>query len=107
MAIIEFSIVPVGTATSSVSDYVAAVHHVLAGEKNIRFLLTPMSTIIEGELDILWPLLRKLHEVPFPKGAKRVLTTIKVDDRRDKVSTMTDKVISVQNKTKLPKEDYS
>ncbi|EEG76330.1 MTH1187 family thiamine-binding protein [Dethiobacter alkaliphilus] len=99
MAIIEISIVPLGTATTSVSEFVAAVHDVLAGQEKIRYQLTPMSTIIEGELDTLWPLLRKLHEVPFEHGALRVYTTLKIDDRRDKSATMDDKIISVRNKT--------
>lgn len=98
MAIVELSIVPIGTATTSVSEYVAAVHNVLASQNGIRYTLTPMSTVIEGELDLLWPLLRKLHEVPFVKGAQRVYTTLKVDDRRDRTATMEDKLASVRDK---------
>ncbi|MDW7650169.1 MAG: MTH1187 family thiamine-binding protein [Bacillota bacterium] len=99
MAIVELSVVPIGTAGTSVSDYVAAIHDVLAKEKDVTFTLTPMSTVIEGELNTLWPLLRRLHEVPFPHGAQRVYTTIKIDDRRDKLATMTGKIASVRNKT--------
>ena len=83
MAIIELSVVPVGTATTSVSNYVSAIHDILIAEENIRYVLTPMSTVIEGDLEMLWPILHKLHEVPFQKGAQRVYTTLKVDDRRD------------------------
>jgi len=36
-----------------------------------------------------------MHEVPFEKGASRVITTLKVDERRDKPSTMAGKVESV------------
>ena len=100
MAIIEVSIVPLGTATTSVSEYVAAIHDVLAREAGIGYQLTPMSTVIEGDLDTLWPLLRKLHEVPFQHGALRVYTTMKVDDRRDKKATMDDKISSVTQKAK-------
>lgn len=103
MAIVELSVVPIGTATTSVSEYVAAVHDVLAMEQDVRFTLTPMSTVIEGELDRLWPLLRKLHEVPFANGAQRVYTTLKVDDRRDRKATMEGKLISVQQKQTVSK----
>jgi uncharacterized protein YqgV (UPF0045/DUF77 family) len=41
---------------------------------------------------------RMLHEVPFSKGVSRVLTTIKIDDRRDKKLTMKGKVASVVKK---------
>ena len=36
-----------------------------------------------------------MHEVPFSKGALRVVTTLKIDERRDKVLTMEGKVESV------------
>lgn len=103
MAIVELSVVPIGTNSTSVSEYVANIHNLLALEQDVRFTLTPMSTVIEGELDKLWPLLRKLHEVPFASGAQRVYTTLKVDDRRDRKATMQDKLISVQQKQTVSK----
>jgi uncharacterized protein YqgV (UPF0045/DUF77 family) len=36
--------------------------------------------------------------VPFEKGAGRVYTTIKIDDRRDKTATMESKLLSVREK---------
>lgn len=100
MAIIELTVVPIGTASTSVSDYVATIQDVLAKEDGIGFVLTPMSTVIEGDLDKIWPILRKLHEVPFENGVMRVYTTIKIDDRRDKKSTMVGKLDSVKKKTR-------
>jgi uncharacterized protein (TIGR00106 family) len=101
MAIVQVTIVPLGTGTPSVSDYVAAVHQVLeqSGEK-IKFQLTPMSTIIEGELDDLLAVVRRMHEVPFANGAMRVSTSITIDDRRDKQGTMEQKLLSVERKIK-------
>lgn len=97
MAIIQVTIVPLGTGTPSVGDYVASVYQVLvqSGEK-IKFQLTPMSTIIEGELDDLLAVVRKMHEVPFDNGAMRVSTSITIDDRRDKLGTMEQKIKSVE-----------
>jgi uncharacterized protein (TIGR00106 family) len=99
MAIVQVTIVPLGTGTPSVGDYVAAVHHVLenSGEK-IKYQLTPMSTIIEGELDIVLAVVRRMHEVPFSNGAMRVSTSITIDDRRDKEGTMEQKLRSVEEK---------
>jgi uncharacterized protein YqgV (UPF0045/DUF77 family) len=39
-----------------------------------------------------------MHEVPFGKGALRVVTTLKIDDRRDKVLSMEGKLTSVRKR---------
>ncbi|MBB6217028.1 uncharacterized protein (TIGR00106 family) [Anaerosolibacter carboniphilus] len=98
MAIVETTIVPLGTATTSISHYVAACHKVLQEQKGIQYQLTPMGTIIEGDLDLILQAIRKMHEVPFQEGALRVSTTIKIDDRRDKAASMEGKVNAVQEK---------
>ncbi|SKC79376.1 MTH1187 family thiamine-binding protein [Maledivibacter halophilus] len=98
MAIVEFTIVPLGTKETSLSKYVANCHKVLEGEKKIKYQLTPMGTIVEGDLDLILNLIRKMHDVPFENGALRVSTSIKIDDRRDKNSTMEGKVKSVREK---------
>jgi uncharacterized protein YqgV (UPF0045/DUF77 family) len=41
-----------------------------------------------------------MHQVPFKKGAHRVLTTLKIDDRRDKKGTLSGKKRAVQSKLK-------
>ncbi|MBP1764499.1 MAG: hypothetical protein H6Q65_1557 [Firmicutes bacterium] len=98
MAIIEVTIAPLGTGSPSVSRYVAECHKVLTQEEGIKYQLTPMSTIIEGDLDRILAVVRKMHEVPFHAGAVRVSTSIKIDDRRDKEMTMEGKIRSVNEK---------
>ncbi len=103
MAIVQVTIVPLGTSTTSLSEYVAEVHQVLeqsAASGRIKYQLTPMSTIIEGELDELIAIVRRMHEVPFANGAARVSTTLTIDDRRDKQGTMEQKLLSVEEKLK-------
>ena len=56
-----------------------------------------MSTIIEGELNMIWRAIEALHEAPFLSGA-RVSTSVKIDDRRDQVSSSKQKIQSVQEK---------
>jgi uncharacterized protein (TIGR00106 family) len=97
MAIVEVTIAPLGTATPSISSYVAACHKVLE-EAGLKHQLTPMATIIEGDLDRILAVIRRMHEVPFGVGAQRVSTLIRIDDRRDKVSTMAGKVKAVTDK---------
>ena len=82
MAIVEISITPLGTGVPSVSPYVAACVDIVAGS-GLAYQLTPMGTVIEGDLDAIFDVIRRMHEAPFEKGAIRVSTLIKVDDRRD------------------------
>jgi uncharacterized protein (TIGR00106 family) len=101
MAIVDITIIPIGTETTSVSDYVAEIQKVLKTyqeEKGIEFQLTPMSTIIEGELPVLFETVQALHEAVFNKGIMRIATNIRIDDRRDKKSNMKSKLESVYNK---------
>ncbi len=93
--IAEVSIVPIGTADAGLSQYIADSIQVLEGKKDLAYRLTPMGTIIEGPLAKVMDAIQEMHEVPFSKGVLRVVTNIKIDDRRDKVSSMLAKVQSV------------
>ena len=97
MAIGEVSIVPIGTGSTSVSDYVAACVKVLK-DSGMTYELHGMGTIVEGDLKDLFEVVLKMHEVPFKAGALRVVTTIKIDDRRDKKASAQDKVKAVYKK---------
>jgi len=99
MAILEISIVPIGIEGSSLSPYVADCLRVLKEEK-AHYELSAMGTNVEGNLKDLMRIAMKMHEVPFKKGAPRVLTTLKIDDRRDKKGTLSGKKNSVQSKLK-------
>lgn len=97
MAVVFVSVAPIGTGTTSLSPYVAGVEKVLKGS-GLKHQLTAMGTIIEGELDEIFAVLRQMHEHPFTQGAVRVSTLIKIDDRRDKPHTIEGKVRSVEEK---------
>lgn len=98
MAILEISIVPIGTKATSLSHYVADCIKVLRKEKKVKYELTSMGTNMEGKLHDLIRIALKMHEVPFKKGAPRVLTTVKIDDRRDKKGTLEGKKKAVEKK---------
>ena len=98
MAIAEISVVPLGTKTPSVSQYVARAVKVLEREKDIKYEMTAMGTIIEGDLDKILAVVKKMHEGTFGEGVARVITTIKIDDRRDKAQGMKEKVDSLRKK---------
>jgi uncharacterized protein (TIGR00106 family) len=98
MVIVEVSVVPLGTDSTSLSNYVADCIKILMEEKKISYQLAPMGTILEGELDVVLEVIRKMHESPFTSGAMRVSTLIKIDDRRDKKASMVKKVSAVEEK---------
>jgi len=93
--IAEIHIVPVGTATTSLSHYIAACLDVVKQAQDVSYQLTAMGTIIQGRLERILELAQKMHEAPFAMGAKRVVTTINIDDRRDKPITIDGKVKAV------------
>lgn len=98
MAIVEITVVPLGTSSPSISEYVADCIKILQRSDGINYELTSMGTIIEGDLDQVLAVVRQMHEVPFAKGINRVTTTIRIDDRRDKPITMQGKVSAVNAK---------
>lgn len=98
MAVIEVSIVPVGTPAPSVSQYVAGAVRILQNEPGIKYELTAMGTIIEGDLERLLTLAGRMHQSAFEAGVMRVVTNIKIDERRDKPLTMSGKVDAVKRK---------
>jgi len=97
MAIVFLTITPLGTATPSVSRYVAGVEKVLQAS-GLKSQLTAMGTIIEGDLDQILRVVRQMHEHPFSQGALRVSTSLRIDDRRDKEHTIAGKMRSVEEK---------
>jgi len=90
--IAEIHVVPLGTATTSLSHYIAACIDIVKQAQDISYQLTAMGTIIQGSLEQILELAQKMHEAPFAMGVKRVVTTINIDDRRDKPLTIEGKV---------------
>ncbi|BBK28119.1 MTH1187 family thiamine-binding protein [Staphylococcus arlettae] len=99
MAIVDVVVIPVGTEGPSVSKYIAEIQTKLKEYKKagkIDYQLTPMNTLIEGDLKDLLEVVQVIHELPFNKGLDRVCTNIRIDDRRDKSRKMDEKLDSVQ-----------
>ncbi|PLX94804.1 MAG: hypothetical protein C0620_05430 [Desulfuromonas sp.] len=95
MAVVQISCTPLGEGSGGLSKFVAGCLK-LVKESGLNYQLTPMGTILEGELDEIFALVRKMHESPFNAGAQRVSTLIKIDDRRDREHTMERKLRSVE-----------
>ncbi len=98
MAMMEISVVPLGTGKTSVSSHVADILKFLKRQKGVQYELNGMGTIVTGKSGDLLKLAAAMHKIPFSKGVKRVYTVIKLDDRRDKTQLPSDKVDSVLRK---------
>ncbi len=90
MALMQITVIPMGTETVSVSSYIADIQQFLI-EKKIDFELNDMGTVIHGEAVALFNLAAEIHDHPFKNGAKRVVTQIGIDERRDKKPGIGDK----------------
>lgn len=97
MALMEIAVVPIGTGSTSVGDFVAGMQRLLK-EEGLASQLTDMGTIVEGEVETLFAVAKRLHESVFALGAKRAYTVIKIDDRRDRTVHLGDKTRSVQER---------
>ena len=95
MAIAEISIIPMGTKTPSVSRYIARAVKILQRQKDTTYQITAMGTILEGDLEKILMVVKRMHEETFTEGVARVITTVKIDDRRDKTPSMSSKVNSL------------
>ncbi len=96
-AIMEISVVPTGKEGASLGETVARVLQV-AEKHGVTYELNAMGTTMEGDLDALFRVAREMHDACFGLGYPRVITTIKLDDRRDKDLNMKYKVESVKAK---------
>ena len=95
MAIMQLTIIPLGTKTPGVGQYVADIQHALQDE-GFPYTLTDMGTIIEGQPLELLALAGRLHALSFAHGVQRVVTQIMLDERRDKDVKLGDKTAAVQ-----------
>ena len=97
MALMHLTIIPLGTNSSSVGEYVADIQKVLE-QSGFPYELTDMGTIVEGSTEDLLKLAAQLSETPFSRGVTRVLTQIGLDDRRDKKVSIGAKKASVTDR---------
>ncbi|TVP83685.1 MAG: thiamine-binding protein [Alkalicoccus sp.] len=83
MPILELSVVPVGTGSESFGDDVERAVAIIE-QNGLNYQVTPTSTIVEGDIDKLFDVAQAIHLNEIQKNAPRVVTTMKIDDRKDK-----------------------
>ena len=96
----EISIEPIGTSDTSMGKEIAAAYDAIRNiQKLKKVTLTPMSTQIESDdLDDILQAIRLAHNSAKSAGVKRIISTIRIDERLDKPNTLEEKVQSVKAK---------
>lgn len=75
----EFSIVPMGKG-ASISSVIARVMKIVK-ESGVSYKANPMGTVVEGEWEMVMGLIRRCHDEVM-KDSERVLTSVRIDDRK-------------------------
>ena len=91
--IVEFSVVPIGKG-ESVSQYVAECLKIVEAS-GIDYRLNPMGTVLEGDYDQVMDVVRKCH-MRVMELSPRVITSVKIDDRRGRKNMLSGKIQSVE-----------
>jgi len=92
MPVAEVSIVPIGEGPS-ISKYVKKAIDVFK-KYNLKVEPGAMGTVLEGDLDEIIKAYKEAHETVL-KDTVRVLSTLKIDDRRDKENTIEEKLRAI------------
>ncbi|ROL62280.1 thiamine-binding protein [Bacteroidetes/Chlorobi group bacterium ChocPot_Mid] len=94
MVLAEFAMFPTDKG-ESVSKYVSQVIDAI-DKSGLKYKLTPMGTVIEGEWDEVFGLITKCFKILEPQ-ANRVYSAIKVDYRKGSASRMTSKIEKIKS----------
>lgn len=93
--IAEFSVVPLGKG-ESVSQYVAECLKIVE-KSGIEYRINPMGTVLEGDYDEVMSVIRDCH-MRIMELSSRVITSVKMDDRKGKRGMLDSKIASVEQK---------
>src|SRR4030067_1266676 len=95
--LVEFSMTPL-TKGESVSKYVARSLDII-DKSGLEYRLNPMGTVIEGEWDEVFDVVRKCLD-RMRKDCDRITASIKIDYRKRKAGRSKTKIESVEKKLK-------
>ncbi len=99
MTVMEITVLPVGTGSTSVS---AAIAKAVKAAKEAGFdpRVSAMGTVVTGDTPALLSLASRMHAAVLAGGAKRVYTTIRIDERTDKQESLEERVAAVEEKAR-------
>ena len=97
--IVELNIVPLGVGISVSKFLVPAIKEL--ERRGLKYEVTPMCTVFEAEnVEEAFNIVKAAHEAVFGGNVKRVVTTVKIDDRRDVKRGMKEKVESLKKEVR-------
>ena len=98
----ELEIIPIGTNSPSLSSLLAEVAKII-DRSGLDYRVGPMGTVVEGDWDQIMQAAKQCHQALL-QSAARVMTTIRIDDRRDKPGNgrIIQKVQSLESKVGKP-----
>ena len=91
--IAEFSVVPLGKG-ERVSQYVAECLRIVE-TSGIDYRINPMGTVLEGDYDQVMSVVKMCH-MRIMELCPRVVTSVKIDDRRGRKGMLDSKIRSVE-----------
>jgi len=95
MVLAQISIAPIGKGIN-VSEYVKEAIKTFQ-KYDVSYQINDMSTIIEtDDIDTLFSIIKEAHNAVLNKGVQRLITEVKIDDRKDKIVRLGDKSSSVK-----------
>jgi uncharacterized protein (TIGR00106 family) len=97
MVLLEFSMSPLGKG-ESVGAYVARSLDII-DKSGVEYRLNPMGTVLEGEWDDVFDVVRRCYE-RMRKDCRRISCTIKVDYRKGHRGRLQAKTASVEKTLK-------
>jgi len=99
VATADLTVLALGREAVSATDYIAEIQRRLQRQDRVRFRMHAMGTSLEGSPADILGVVAELHAVPFEKGAPRVYTVLKLDERRDRPGqTLEDRVRAVEDR---------
>ncbi len=98
----ELEIIPIGTQSASLSVLLAEVAKLIDGS-GLDYRIGPMGTTVEGDWDRVMQLAKQCHQAMLG-SSDRVMTTIRIDDRKDRpgMGRIVQKVQSLESKVGRP-----
>ncbi len=95
MIIAQLTITPLGEGTE-LHEYVKGAIEIIK-KSGLRFEPNAMATVIEANsLEEIFDLVKEVHLYIIKKGARRVVTELKIDDRRDKEASIDSKINAIK-----------
>jgi uncharacterized protein (TIGR00106 family) len=96
----EAAVIDSDPSDTGMSKQIAIAFDAIRRLKDVNAILTPMGTQIEtGSFENILKAIEAAHQsLRTTNGVKRIVSTIRIDERLDKSATLEDKVKSVKEK---------